>query len=546
MVRLTLCALALAFSAGVGMADDAVSEKIYLGSVEYHLAARNALVVGVSSLKDGNGFADLKNPEKDALAVTAALRKIGFAVMSLNEVYKPEQLTRQNIKLALYDFARVLQSVGGVGLIYFSGHGVERDGQMYLAPYDAYVRFERDLSEELIPIRLFYDAVQYANNPLNLFVIDACRDNPWTKPLEQFGLAYQSRSTPASENVILANSTLSGSKSPDGAGDRSPYADAFVLSLDQADENLSGFFGAIGGALHRLRRQHPEMPVPTIQQPTGREFVFVPTLATYNREQSIYKIATNTGNRDVLEQLTWKYSGGYFYKAAKSWLEHAPLAPANPLPANVIQLQKASEFRAAPSSKSTILETRSAGTRLVATALSDQKQYVAVATGWKQEPAFVRANQVRIAPVKIARKLLNISFKDSPETGVDLLSDESVSQMGALSKEFAPLLTRIDIIGYEYVGTASVQQHALRLLLRQAGVVEALSNIGYDSTKIAIRTRKTQNVDEDDLVRIQFNGSSLPEKNEFQNFSAEAFIKAQETRPDLYVAGGIGMESSWR
>src|SRR5712675_2175087 len=125
MFRSLLCALLFAFSAGLGMMDEAAGEQIYLGSTEYHLAARNALVVGVSSLKDGNGFAKLKNPEKDAAAVTAALRKIGFAVMSLNEVYKPEELTRQNIKIALYDFARILQSVGGVGLIYFSGHGVE-------------------------------------------------------------------------------------------------------------------------------------------------------------------------------------------------------------------------------------------------------------------------------------------------------------------------------------------------------------------------------------------------------------------------------------
>src|SRR4051812_35583693 len=100
MVRLFVCVLTLAFSTGLAMTGVAVGQDIYPGSVEYHLAARNALVIGVSSLKDGNGFVNLKNPERDAATVTTALRKVGFAVMSLNEVYKPEELTRQNIKLA--------------------------------------------------------------------------------------------------------------------------------------------------------------------------------------------------------------------------------------------------------------------------------------------------------------------------------------------------------------------------------------------------------------------------------------------------------------
>jgi len=538
MVRLMLCALTLAIAAGAVKADDAVGEKIYTGPVDYHLAARNALVVGVSSLKDGNGFASLKNPERDAMAVTAALRKVGFAVMSLNEIYKPEELTRQNIKLALYDFSRILQSVGGVGLIYFSGHGVERNGQMYLAPYDAYVRFERDLGEELIPMGLLYDAIKYANNPLNLFVIDACRDNPWTKPLEQFGSVYQVGSTPSSENVIVANSTLSGNRAPDGVGDHSPYADAFVVNLDQSDETLSAFFAGIGVAMYRLRQQHPEVSVPVIQQPPGREFVFVPTLDTFNREEKIFRVGVQQGNRDLLQQLVWQYSGGYFYKAARTWLDHAPLAPSTPLPGSVIQLQNDSELKALPSANSAVLETRPAGTRLVATALSAQKQYVAVETGWKQDPAFVKINQVRLAPAKIVRKSIDVGFAQGAVAGVEVPSEDSLRQLDMLAKEFEPPLTRIDVIGFNYMGAVSADHHALKLLLRQAGIVEALSKIGYDSSKVAISTRSTQNIGEKDLVRIQFIGSTLPAANEFVKFSPDAFAKANGPKLPAEVATG--------
>jgi hypothetical protein len=409
---------------------------------------------------------------------------------------------------------------------------------MYLAPHDAYVRFERDLGEELIPVRFLYDAVQYANNPLNLFIIDACRDNPWTKPLEQFGLISPTKSTPASENVILANSTLSGSKSPDGAGDKSPYAQAFVSSLDQADGTLSDFFGAIGISLRRLRKEHPEMPIPTINQPAGREFVFVPTQATYNREQKVYVTAVQSGNRDLLDDLAWKYSGGYFYRAAKNWLAHAPLAPASSLPSSIIQLQGATELLSGPSAKSAVLETRTAGTRLIATALSEQQQYVAVATGWKQEPAFVKVNQVRLAPLKIDQKSFSLTYKEDSTTSIDLVSDESLSEIKAISSKFSPLVTRVDVVGYVYTGAAPIHRRPLRLLSRQASALEALAAVGYDPIKIAVRKIPTQNTEEDEMVRIQFSGSNLPETGDFQKFNAEIFIKAQQMKPNRYLADG--------
>jgi hypothetical protein len=340
-------ALALAFAIASGMSVYAAEGQPYPGTAEYHLAPRNALVIGVSSLKDKNGFIDLKNPSNDALRVSDALRTAGFAVIDLNERLKPNELTRQNIKLALYDFARILQSEGGVGVIYFSGHGIEREGQMYLAPYDAYVLFERDLDEELIPLQLLYDAIAYAKNPLNIIVLDACRDNPWSKPLEQFGPRRPLAATPASENVILANSTLSGGKALDGSEDLSPYAAAFISSLSQEDAGLTDFFGSITTSLYELRSKFPSIAMPTLLQAPGREFVFVPTVVTYNREQRAYQIGKEKGSRELLRQLTWKYSAGYFYKAAKDWLENARLAPTSSLPTSVIQIQGSGELRAA-------------------------------------------------------------------------------------------------------------------------------------------------------------------------------------------------------
>jgi len=78
----------------------------------------------------------------------------------------------------------------------------------------------------------------------------------------------------------------------------------------------------------------------------------------------------------------------------------------------------------------------------------------------------------------------------------------------------------------------------LRLLSRQASALEALSAIGYDPTTVGIRKRAAQSAQDDDLVSIQFNGSTLPDKGDFQKFSTEVFIKAQQARPEHYLADG--------
>ena len=42
-------------------------------------------------------------------------------------------------------------------------------------------------------MNLFYDAFEYAKNPLNILLIDACRDDPWEKELAEFGTSWPPR-----------------------------------------------------------------------------------------------------------------------------------------------------------------------------------------------------------------------------------------------------------------------------------------------------------------------------------------------------------------
>lgn len=485
-----------------------ISTVIYPGSQAYPLAPRLALVIGVATLKDGTGFLGLKNPMNDAAAVSAALHAAHFTVTNLDDVYRPEELTRQNIKKAIYDFAITLQSTGGVGVIYFSGHGVERNGQEYVAPYDAYVRFERDLGEELIPVRLFYDAFAYAKNPLNILIIDACRDNPWAKGLAPFGGEASATNPPASRDVVLATSTLSGEKSLDGSDSLSPYAAGFVEAMHQPDLGLGDFFSTVGDSVLELQKKYANVDMPALLLPAGHDFVFVPTIVTFNREQQIYQTGVSLGNRALLQRLTTKFAGGYFYKAAKYWLDNAPLAPVIPQPTKTAELRFQSALQNLPSRTSKVLEVKPAGTRL---AVSDKaffsKKWVAVDASWRADPAYLPSDSVIVKPLNLKKATITLDYEGTSKEGLENLTSDSMQKITALKNEYSPTLSRIEVVGYHYGGPKHDPKNNLRLLERQATAVRALSEIGYDAQMIGLSDRNTETIIKQDSVEIIVTGT---------------------------------------
>jgi caspase domain-containing protein len=464
----------------------------YPGTGEYQLARRLALVIGVTKLSDNAGFIGLTNPGRDAAKVESALEKAGFDVTNLSEVYAPEQLTRQNIKKGLYDFARKLNA-GGVGLIYFSGHGIERQGQTYLVPHDAYVRYERDLNEELISLSLLYETFAHANNPINIIVLDACRDNPWAQPLQQFGSPTVPGPTPASPNVILATSAISGGKALDGGGEGGPFANAFVAAMQQPDAGISEFFGAIGISMLQLRERFPTVNIPSLTVPPGRDFIFVPTLASFNRERVIFEAAQKS--RQALKNLVWKFSGGYFYKVAKNRLDNPPdsiLMAA--LPLRLAALRNESNVRVNPSLSGRVLNTQPAGTtfELMGEVVGrGSDTWAPVNYEGRDAPAYVKADRLELLPQKLTPQIVKLGFVKTSQPGIESLSDESKRNVQlALRPDKKDLVTGISLVGYNPPGGGTENPHNLQLLARQAVALLALSDAGYDASKVPLSFRE--------------------------------------------------------
>lgn len=470
--------------------------QFYKGMLPYTLAPRFALVIGVSSVSESGVFYSLPNPVHDAEEIAKALRRIGFTVIAPHENYAPGQLTRQIIKRSLYDFALLLKETkGAIGLVYFSGHGIELYGHNYLVAYDGYVRFDRDLHEELIPIAWFYDAFKYAGNKFNLLFIDACRNFPW-EGLPPFGSQLKlDTKILQSENVLKAYATYSGNVALDGKWRISPYAAAFLYALEQRDIPLSEFFSAIA---RHVKKSVLGLQTPTADAVGTYDFVFFPTIKSFNQEFQIFKIAERSNSPQLLEQVVTKYAHGYFGRSAEAILQG--ISKTGPQPTKYVEMRTRASLYEYPWN-SRVVEVVEAGTQLgIYDQLEDpRKQRVPVhrptgGAAWAD------------TKVTIATKLVSVSrpmqFQPGPTAGTETLTQEARESVKAALKDTARI-RGVKVQGWAYYAdTSSAPPEVHRLLARQAAVTQALEDAGFKAGKVTFSQEYTTEADKHNLVEL--------------------------------------------
>ena len=159
---------------------------------------RLALIIGNAAYDT----APLRNPVNDARAMTTTLRTLGFEVTAL------ENASLTEMKRAIDDFGDALRSKGGVGLFYFSGHGIQINGRNFIIPIGARVKGERDVEYESVDAGRVLGKMEDAGNRMNLVILDACRDNPFARSFRSAasGLA----SLDAASGTFIAYATAPG------------------------------------------------------------------------------------------------------------------------------------------------------------------------------------------------------------------------------------------------------------------------------------------------------------------------------------------------
>lgn len=186
---------------------------------------RIALVVGNGHYVE---VSPLDNPLHDAADMCQALKDLGFEAMCYQDIR-----TRREFKDHLQEFVDRLRGGKAAGVIYYAGHGVQIDGENYLIPTQARIRRKEDIEDETISLRYIMSSLADAQNDFNLVVLDACRDNPFTRGFSRAitrGLAPMS-DTPSGSLVLYA--TAANDQASDGDGRNSPFARHLLANIRQ-------------------------------------------------------------------------------------------------------------------------------------------------------------------------------------------------------------------------------------------------------------------------------------------------------------------------
>lgn len=199
----------------------------------YKKEKRYALVIGNSSYKN---VPALRNPVNDADDLTSVLKHLNFDVISLKDA------TYMEIRSAFLKFHDKL--VNGpkdqtVGLFYYSGHGLQSDGENYLVPVDANIEYRDDIPRQCFPVqKIILENMERSNTRMNILILDACRNNNFPQLMRSpaGGLAQMRKA----RGSFIAYSTAPGSTASDGIGRNGLYTQELlkaiqkpVLSLEQ-------------------------------------------------------------------------------------------------------------------------------------------------------------------------------------------------------------------------------------------------------------------------------------------------------------------------
>ena len=204
--------------------------------------ARIALVIGNADYAD---LGRLRNPPNDAQDIAAALRQIGF------EVDLRIDADLETMEQAVVEFGRRLASNrGATGFFFYAGHGVESGGENYLIPARASIASESFLRTRSVATQAVLDEMQRSGSNLNVVVLDACRDNPfsWARSGSR-GLAPVGYQPPGS---IIAYATSAGSVAADGDGRNGTFTAELLKHIATPGIDINEMFRRTGQGVRNL------------------------------------------------------------------------------------------------------------------------------------------------------------------------------------------------------------------------------------------------------------------------------------------------------
>jgi hypothetical protein len=291
------------------------------GSASTNTSKRIALVIGNGVYTSAP---PLRNPPNDARDMAATLRALGFDVMSGINV------SQREMKRLVREFGQKLKA-GGSGLFYYAGHGVQSKGRNYLIPIDANIQSEAEVEDSGVDAALVLNYMDDAQNGLNIVILDACRNNPFSRSFRSAsdGLAQVDAPT----GTLIAYATAPGRVASDGTGQNGLYTSELLKQMQVPGLSATEMFMRVRA---EVMKQTANKQVPWEASSLVGSFYFSggPTgssaSATNNAgstgskidpsafELSYWETIKNSTNSDDFKAYLEKYPEGQFAGLAKN------------------------------------------------------------------------------------------------------------------------------------------------------------------------------------------------------------------------------------
>ncbi|MEO8557162.1 MAG: caspase family protein [Actinomycetota bacterium] len=232
------------------------------GAVKLLRAPKVALVLGNGSYK---GIGGLRNPVNDANAIAEVLKDFGFDVTMKLDAGRVE------MESAIDAYALGLKQRKAVGLFYYAGHGLQLSWTNFLVPVDAAIRRAEDVQAGCVDLSRLINGVREAANPMNVIILDACRENPFERDFRVSNKGLTQMDAP--NDTLLAYATAPGNTASDGRGAHGLYTETLLKELLTPETRIEDVFKRVR---LNVRRTTGGAQVPWESTSLEEDFWFMP------------------------------------------------------------------------------------------------------------------------------------------------------------------------------------------------------------------------------------------------------------------------------
>lgn len=290
------------------------------GAAKLLRAPKLALVMGNSAYR---GVPALKNPGNDSRAVAEALRAAHFDVALVQDA------TRERMEEAIGAHARALAARKAVGLVYYAGHGLQMQWRNYLLPVDAAVVKAADVPARCVDVTTLMEALRKAGNPMNVIILDACRDNPFGAEVQPDRRGLSQADAPTGS--FLAYATAPGNTADDGEGAHGLYTEHLLREIRVREARIEDVFKRVRLG---VRKASGGRQVPWESTSLEEDFYFFPPEQLrrlsqeeqereFREELAAYERVADSRDASALEGFLRRHPSGRFAELAQLRLDAA-------------------------------------------------------------------------------------------------------------------------------------------------------------------------------------------------------------------------------